>query len=327
MAKAAPPIPPPRPPGGRPGQEGHDPVEQITGTTAVERGDRHGLAQPQLEELGGIGLLPVRIDLVGHQEDGGPGPAETPGQGHVLLLLAGLGVHHQQDDVGVLRGAPRLARHEGVDAPGLGGEPAGVDQAEPPAAPLGLELDAVAGHPRALVRDGLPPPEQPVRQGRLPDVLPAHHGHRGQPPRWAPQSFGVGAAATHRWPPAAHGRWPRPREGPRRAPFPSCPGNGVRGRDERVHQLVSGVPGGQGLGHVGGHRRAVRGDRQAALRGGPVPLPNPPRRPLRRRRHQEDLDGGVGEHHGADVPALHHGALAAQPPLLVPQHVPNLGMT
>jgi hypothetical protein len=86
-------------------------------------------------ELGRQGLLPLGIDLVGHDHHGLGRPAERSGQGAVLLLHAGRGVDYQQDQVGLPTGPLGLPGHAGLDPPGLLHEPAGVDQDEGPPAP------------------------------------------------------------------------------------------------------------------------------------------------------------------------------------------------
>ena len=76
-------------------------------------------------------------------------------------------------------------------------EPARVDEPERSAPPGRLELDPVARHPRHLVRDRLAAPEQPVHEGRLPDVLAADHGDGGRALTGrAPRSGATSASAT-----------------------------------------------------------------------------------------------------------------------------------
>jgi hypothetical protein len=161
-------------------QERDDPVEQVAGSSPVETGHRNRLPQAERREDPRFRLVTGVVDLVRHEQDGSRRPPELASEPSVLLHGAGVRVHDEQDDIGGLGRALRLRRDEGLDAASAVEVSPGVDQAERAAAPRGLELDAVARHARHLVCDRLATAEQPVHEGRLPDVLATDEGHGRQ---------------------------------------------------------------------------------------------------------------------------------------------------
>ena len=161
------------------GQDVKDPVEQVTAPPALQGGHLDRLSKPQTVELGAQRLTALRVDLVGHQEHGLGARAQLGGQDRVLLLDPRGDVDNQEDEIGRRHRRFRLPDDALFDPPRLAGEAPRVDDQEGSAAPLHGRLHPVAGDPRHLVRDGDPPAEQTVDERRLPDVLPAHHGHPG----------------------------------------------------------------------------------------------------------------------------------------------------
>ena len=95
------------------------------------------------------------------------------------LLVGGdeplLAVHHEEQQVALLDGQEHLL----VEAQGIvpGHQAAGVDHLDRAVVgEVGRSRDAVAGDPRLVVDDGLPPADQAVEQGRLADVGAADDG-------------------------------------------------------------------------------------------------------------------------------------------------------
>ena len=90
-------------------------------------------------------------------------------------------VDHEKHGVGQADGRLGLQRDLLGHPACVGVPPAGVDEREPTAVPLGVVRDPVAGDARDVLDDGLSAAEDPVDEGRLADVRPSDDGqHRGR---------------------------------------------------------------------------------------------------------------------------------------------------
>ena len=134
----------------------HDLVEQVSRSVAVQRRDRHRVAQPQPVELERL-VVPRRIvDLVGRQDHRLAGAAEDVGDLLVSRRDAGLRVHHEDDEVGLLDGAAGLLGHLADERRRVGHvDAAGVDEDEALAGRLADDVLAVARDAGRLEDDRL----------------------------------------------------------------------------------------------------------------------------------------------------------------------------
>ena len=122
------------------GEQGHDIVEQVARTMAVQGRQRRGLTDAERIELPDVVVLAIGIvELVHQQKDRLVGALEHAGDRLVLLGDAGAAVDHKQDDGGFLGGG------EGLVADGCGKDvialerldAARVDDGELAAIPIG----------------------------------------------------------------------------------------------------------------------------------------------------------------------------------------------
>jgi len=148
----------------------------------VQRGDGVRFPEAQRPQVRGVRLAALAVHLVRAQHDGLPGLAQQPDDGLVGVRRADLGVHDEDDGVGRLDRVLGLRGHRRVDAEDVLLPAAGVDDLETPPGPLGLIGDAVAGHPRLVLDDGLAAADDPVDERRLADVRPPDHGQHRQRP-------------------------------------------------------------------------------------------------------------------------------------------------
>ena len=115
-------------------------------------------------------------------------------------------VDDEQDDVGLGDREPGLlldARLDRVVRVEL--EPAGVDDDEPPAVPLGVAVQPVAGRPGAVLDDRRALAEEPVEQRALADVRSADDGDDRDPASSARHGQAAPAAPTWSGPRGAVG--------------------------------------------------------------------------------------------------------------------------
>ena len=152
------------------GQHLHDLVEQVGDAAAVDRRDRVRLAETQVPQRGGLGLVAGVVDLVGDEEDGLAALAE---QLHDVLVGRGRADHRvddEQHDVAEVDRDLGLRGDGRVDAAGVGLPAAGVDEREAAVHPLGLVRHAVARDARGVLDDGLAAAEDAVHERGLADV-------------------------------------------------------------------------------------------------------------------------------------------------------------
>ena len=152
------------------GQHAEQLVEQVAGTSAVQGADRLRLAEAQRQELPPVVLAAVVVGLVGHQDDGCLETTQPVGHRLVVLSEPHRGIDDEQHDVGLLDGGLHLAADLLVELVAAGQPPAGVDEHERHAQPLGLHLLAVASDPGTILHDGHLPTHDAIEQGALPHV-------------------------------------------------------------------------------------------------------------------------------------------------------------
>ena len=148
-----------------------DPVEQVAGAEALRRRHRDRLAEAERVELGGQRDVARESILLAATTTGIGDAAQQIRDLVIAGAQTGAGVDHQHGGVGV--GERRL--HLLVHRPGQLGpvvqvDPAGVDQRQRAAVPLGVQLLAVAGDAGALVHHRLARLGEPVDQRGLSDV-------------------------------------------------------------------------------------------------------------------------------------------------------------
>ena len=139
----------------------------------MRRRDRVGLLPAERVELGRLELALLVVGLVDGDDHRRRRPAEELGRFLVSGRHTDRGVDNEEDRVclgdreaGLLLDLC-LDRVVRVDL-----EPAGVDDDEASAVPLGVAVEAVAGRPRAILDDRGAPADDPVEERALPDVRP-----------------------------------------------------------------------------------------------------------------------------------------------------------
>ena len=161
------------------GQHLHDLVEQVGDTAAVDRRDRVRLAEAEVPQRRGLGLVAGVVDLVGDEEDRLAALAQ---QLHDVLVGRGRPDHRvddEQHDVAEVDRDLGLGGDGQVDAAGIGLPAAGVDEREPAIHPLGLVRHAVAGDAGGVLDDRFAAAEDAVHQRGLADVRsPDDRDHR-----------------------------------------------------------------------------------------------------------------------------------------------------
>ena len=128
------------------------------------------LAESEVPESRGLGLLAGIVDLVRDEEDGLAALAE---QLHDVLVGrrgADHRVDDEQHDVGEIDRDLGLSGDGAVDTASVGLPAAGVDEREATVGPLGLVRHAVAGHTGGVLDDCLATAEDAVDESRLADV-------------------------------------------------------------------------------------------------------------------------------------------------------------
>ena len=156
----------------------HDRVQQVACAAAVQRRHRDRITQPQRVQLQPAGLVGLIVHLVGDHQHG---PSRAAQDLRDLLVAGGqpgTGVDHEQHQMRLLHGDPRLLGDLGLHRRLIARvDAARVDQDELTAAPLAHRLGAVPGHARRLVHHRLATRRQPVDEGGLSRVREADHRH------------------------------------------------------------------------------------------------------------------------------------------------------
>ncbi len=153
------------------GQQLDDAIEQVARAEALCGRDGHRLAEAETVEVRRQRQIGSAIDLVRRHHDRQRAAPQDVGDLGVARSQSGLRVDHEHGHVGVgdaragllLDLARELVLILEVDA-------ARIDQRQLAPVPVGRELLAVAGHPRAFVDDRLPGLGEAVDQRGLSDV-------------------------------------------------------------------------------------------------------------------------------------------------------------
>jgi hypothetical protein len=155
-----------------------DCVQELSGAHAAHPRDGQGLAEAEAVELVHGHLAFEVVGLVGDQDDGLVGAAQLIGDLGVLPRNAIHDVGHEHDDVGLIHGDLRLRAHlrdEGVAV--IEHQAAGVHQGEHAAAPFHIGVLPIAGGAGHVFDDGQALAHEPVKEGGLAHVGPAHQGN------------------------------------------------------------------------------------------------------------------------------------------------------
>src|SRR5690625_1986793 len=162
------------------GERVENDVEQVAAPPTVQRRHHLWLAEAEVPQRGGLGLGALIVHLVRGEHNG---PTRAPQDPYDRLVGVGDADGRVDDEQHGVRG---LDGDLGLLGDLLG-EPAcvrvpttGVDDGERPAVPHRVVRDAVAGHTRSVLDDGLTAPEHAVHQRRLADVRPADDGEHGR---------------------------------------------------------------------------------------------------------------------------------------------------
>ena len=158
-------------------QAAHHLVEQLTGSPTVQGTHHPRVAETETGEVPGVGLAARGVDLVGHEHDRRPGPAQVGSHRLVLVGHTDRHVHHEQHQVGHPDGPLGLGADLSLEPVGAAQPASCVDESERTTVPLGDELLAITGDARSFLHDRDPLADDAVDERGLADVGPAHHGH------------------------------------------------------------------------------------------------------------------------------------------------------
>ena len=192
------------------GESLDDQVEQIAAAGAVDGGDGHGIAQPELVEDERSDVAALAVGLVGNENQRELLTAQDLGDLEVTGHHAGLGVDDEQRHVGLGEGRTCL----GGDLVGHHRLPAeidtaGIDEAEELAVPLDVDVLAVARDTGLGVDDRIAAARQAVAERGLAHVRVADDGDDAEQ-RLLRQRLGLlfellaSALARSRWLASAH---------------------------------------------------------------------------------------------------------------------------
>ena len=159
-------------------------------------GNHHRLAETETVELVRLQVDSLAIGLVDDRNDRYPEPAQVIRDLAVLRYGAGLTIEEEDHDVAFANRGLRLSpdqRDEGVLV--LHQQATGIDHAHRPAAEsFCFAEDAVPRHPGEIVHQRPTAAGQPVEEGGLADVGPAHH-HDDRQAAQAGPSVGEGLSS------------------------------------------------------------------------------------------------------------------------------------
>ena len=160
--------------GGHLGKNRHGGVQDIAAAAPVQRGNRVGLAEPQVPQGGRITLLSRRVHLVGGQHDGLARLAQHLHDARIGLGDADLSIDDEHDGVGHVDSDLGLGGDGGIQTGDVHLPTAGVHDGEAPAGPFRRIGDAVASHARRVLNHGCATPQDPVDEGGLADIRSAY---------------------------------------------------------------------------------------------------------------------------------------------------------
>jgi hypothetical protein len=180
----------------------HAPQTLDEAVHAVAGGGRDGMRLPhsELEQRRTVLAVLGTLGLVGQQERGFPAALHVARELEIVVGDAGAGVHHEQDDRGVV--------HRDVDLPldllgqgvyGFVDEAAGVDDVDETTFELPFAEMAVTSDTGPVVDNRRAPTEDSVEQAGLPDIGPADDhdtgslGHRMKGSSWRRAPLAVAA--------------------------------------------------------------------------------------------------------------------------------------
>ncbi len=169
------------------GEMGLDALQQLGHAVPVGGGEDVHLVEPQLVEGAVRGPAPHAVDLVDDEDRGLALDADAGGDLGVVGVPAVVGVHHEDEDVGLLHGRLGDAGDAlGDDVAPVEIQAAGVHQLEhlrgvPHLVQAGHpSVAAVPGHARKVVHQGRPAPGQPIEKSRLAHVGTTTQGDDGE---------------------------------------------------------------------------------------------------------------------------------------------------
>ena len=138
------------------GQGRGQPVEQVARALSRQRAHACGFAQAEApEHLVGLVAREI-VQLVGDQNHFAFRRAHQLGQFLVERVGSGLGVHHEEQEIGFPDGRESLAAHGPFDLPVAPlHDAAGIGEQEAVPRPVGAGEDAVSGYTGSVVHDGL----------------------------------------------------------------------------------------------------------------------------------------------------------------------------
>ncbi len=149
--------------------------------TPLPGADGHWLAEAQLPKLICLPLLRCTVHLVHCNDDRDFGCPQDGDHPRVVVTEHGGPVDDQDHDIGTRDGPFGLLADRPVQVTvGLHLPASRIDEDEVLPCPVGVELSPVPGYTRLLLDDGRARPDDPIDQGRLPDIGPANHRHDGQ---------------------------------------------------------------------------------------------------------------------------------------------------
>ena len=143
-------------------------------------GDRIEGLDAEAMEFVQMHLKRFAVDLVDHEKDRlGQGPQDLD-HFPIVRRHPGPAVQHQHHGIGIVDGHMHLL----ADLGGKGifirfGKAAGVHQGKHPIVPGSILVNAITGHPRKIIHQGVPASGHPVEEGRFAHIGPANDGHDG----------------------------------------------------------------------------------------------------------------------------------------------------
>ena len=156
---------------------GQDTFHQIVNAVVMVCADGSRVAHAELVELRSVEFPVVVVYLVDRQHNGLVGCSQPVGGyrvggGHTVSHIG-----HQYDHVGVGHGHFCLLLHLGPNGPfRVCFQPAGVQQNESTAFPVGVCHQTVAGRSGNVGHDGMPPSDDAVEERRLAHVGATDYG-------------------------------------------------------------------------------------------------------------------------------------------------------
>ena len=155
-------------------------IQQVAGAVPVNRGNRVGVAQPQVIEFIKIGGdITQAVALVDAQNHRLAAFLQHMGNIGVIGGHTAFQVHHKDDHIGGVNGDlclhPHFGKHHII---GLRLYAAGIHQHKFLSAPFAGGVNAVTGHTGGVLHDGEPLPGELIEQGGFTDIRPPHNSNQ-----------------------------------------------------------------------------------------------------------------------------------------------------